>query len=196
MVYKTQIRLILSKQLSDMRHFFWLTTLLGCQANSSKDLAPFANKINMQLEVSHQVEVLYTDSGYLKAKITAPVVNNYSGNDPYQEMPQGIKAYTYYLDGGLASSISAQYAVRKQGGGVIEARNKVVITNVKGDTLNTEQLFWKEKEKRIYTNKFVRITTPTKIFFGDGLESNQEFTHYRIINLRGVATVNQNETKF
>jgi LPS export ABC transporter protein LptC len=174
-----------------------ISGLCACHANTDQDLAPFKNRINMQLEISEKVTVLYTDSGYLRAKLTAPVVHNYSGNDPYQEMPKGIKAYTYYVPSGeLASSITANYAIRKQGGGSIEARNKVVITNTKGDTLNTEQIFWQEKEKRIYTNKFVRIATPNKIFFGDGLEANQEFTRYRIIHLRGVATVNENQASF
>jgi hypothetical protein len=52
-------------------------------------------------------------------------------------------------------------------------------------------LVWNEKIQKFYTEKFVKITTPTQIIYGDGLESNQNFSEYKIINIKGIIGVNK-----
>jgi hypothetical protein len=61
--------------------------------------------------------------------------------------------------------------------------------NNKGDTLRTELLTWDESTQKIYTDKFIRITTPEQIILGDGLESNTEFTEYKIFKIRGTISL-------
>ena len=75
----------------------------------------------------------------------------------------------------------------------MEADRNVVVVNKKGERLNTEQLYWDETKHIIYTNKAVTITTATEILDGDGLQSNEDFTDYKITSLHG--TVMLNETK-
>lgn len=41
------------------------------------------------------------------------------------------------------------------------------------------------KAERIYSDKFVRITTEDEILYGEGFESNQEFTNWKIIKPTG-----------
>ena len=62
----------------------------------------------------------------------------------------------------------------------------VVLVNVKGDTLRTELLNWDESKQLIYTDQFVRITTPDEIITGTGFESNAEFTKYKISKISGT----------
>ena len=52
-------------------------------------------------------------------------------------------------------------------------------------------LIWNEKIQKFYTDKFVTITTPTQIIYGDGLESNQNFSDYTILKVKGVFGVNK-----
>jgi lipopolysaccharide export system protein LptC len=68
----------------------------------------------------------------------------------------------------------------------------VVVTNAKNEQLNTEELVWNEKLQKFYTEKFVKISTPTQVIYGDGLESNQTFTQYKITNVKGIIGVNKN----
>jgi LPS export ABC transporter protein LptC len=74
----------------------------------------------------------------------------------------------------------------------MEARNNVVVTNSKGETLNTEQLMWDERSEKLYSDVFVKITTPDQIIFGEGFESNQNFTQYRINKIKGTIKVKNN----
>lgn len=59
-------------------------------------------------------------------------------------------------------------------------KNNVEAISVKGDKLNTEELTWNQKTQKISSDKFVKITTRDEIIFGDGFESNQDLTNYKI----------------
>jgi hypothetical protein len=66
-----------------------------------------------------------------------------------------------------------------------------VVVNEAGDTMYTEKLIWEEKAERIYTDQYVRIIRPDEIIYGDGMESNQNFTKYKILNIRGTIALNE-----
>jgi hypothetical protein len=39
----------------------------------------------------------------------------------------------------------------------------------------------------------VRITTPTEVLYGNGMEANSDFTWYQITNTKGTVQVNKGE---
>jgi hypothetical protein len=51
--------------------------------------------------------------------------------------------------------------------------------------LRTEQLFWDEKMRRIYSNVNSYVEQPDGIHFGQGFESDQEFHHWEFRHYRG-----------
>jgi hypothetical protein len=66
----------------------------------------------------------------------------------------------------------------------------VVAVNVDHDTLNTELLVWYELHRKIYSNKAVRIKKKEEIWYGDGFESNEDFTKYKIFHITGIVKRN------
>ena len=64
---------------------------------------------------------------------------------------------------------------------LIHLRNDVRVTNEKDEKLRSEELFWDQAAQKIYTNKVVRITRDGETITGEGLESNENFTKYRIL---------------
>jgi hypothetical protein len=73
------------------------------------------------------------------------------------------------------------------------ARDSVMLKDKEGKILQTELLTWDEETDRIFTDKFVKITTPTEILYGDGLEANQDFTRYEIKNIKGRIKIEDGE---
>jgi len=132
----------------------------------------------------------YTDSGRVKFKITAPLLERYGGDDPQQIATKGINVDFYDDSNHMNGHISANYAIRHEKTGLMEGDNNVVVVNKKGEKLNTEQLFWSQGKHLIYTNKYVQIKTASEIIYGDGLESNEDFTDYKITNIRGTVMLN------
>ena len=140
-------------------------------------------------EQGEMVEVLYTDSGHVQMRITAPVMNHYTFNVPeaYTEMPKGIYVEFFNDSGKVKTTLKADYAVRYEKSKRTEAQKNVVVVNVNGEVLNTEKLNWDEAGKRIYTDVFVKITTKRDVLRGTGMESNQDFTEYEIRNISGTS---------
>ena len=68
-------------------------------------------------------------------------------------------------------------------------RKNVVVINEKGNQLNTEHLVWDEKQQKLLSNEFVKITTPDEIMYGTGFEANQDFSKYRIFNIKGTISL-------
>lgn len=112
---------------------------------------------------------------------------------PYTELPSGVHVEFYDEAMKVNSTLDAKYALRKDQESIMEAKNDVVVVNAKGEKLNTEHLTWNERTAKIYSDKFVKITTPDKIIFGNGFEANQDFTSYKIFNIKGTITINKDE---
>ena len=53
----------------------------------------------------------------------------------------------------------------------------------------TSQLFWDQKQEKVYSDKFMRIEQEDKIITGIGFESNQDMTQYKIFNSQGIFPV-------
>ncbi|MBM3410659.1 MAG: LPS export ABC transporter periplasmic protein LptC, partial [Bacteroidetes bacterium] len=107
------------------------------------------------------------------------------------EMTRGIKATFYDQNGRVNSKLTAREAFRFPRKRLMQARGNVVVTNSEGDTLFTERLQWEEQKGRISSDAYVRIVRPDEVLYGDGLESDDRFENYRIINTRGSFKVQQ-----
>lgn len=148
---------------------------------------------NFPVESSKNIETMYSDSAKLKIRLTSPQMDRYIKKNPYIEFPKGVQIEFYDHAMKVTTKLNANYAIRYEAEKRMEAKRDVVVVNEKGETLNTEHLIWDEQTKKVYTDEFVKITTDKEIIYGDGLESNQDFTQYKIKNIKGTITINHNE---
>jgi LPS export ABC transporter protein LptC len=145
-------------------------------------------------EISFNTTILMSDSALLKIKVVTPKLVRYSDEEnPYVEFPEGLKLILFDSLGRVESTLEANYGVNYPKEKRVEVKNNVIVENIKKETLNTEHLTWLREEQRIFTEEYVKITTPDEIIYGDGLESNESFTKYRIKNIKGVISVNSEE---
>lgn len=146
-------------------------------------------------ETGKNVEIIYSDSAKIKVKITGPVLEHYSKDTAYVLFPKGVHTLFYDDSAKVKTELTAKYAIRYENLGRMEARNDVVLVNEKGERLNTEKLTWDEQKKLIYTDAFVKIKTADEIIYGDGLESNEDFTKYKIKNIKGTLGLTEEQKK-
>lgn len=166
--------------------------LFSCE-NKITDIQNLTAYKKMPVNVARDVEIIYSDSGKMKLLLRTPLLNTYEDDDPRAEMPEGLKVFFYNDDKTISSYLTAKYAISYENTKVMEAKQNVVIVNEKGERLNTEHITWKQNERKIVSNKFVRITTPDKIMFGDGLESDETFSDWIIKRPRGEIYVNSED---
>lgn len=68
------------------------------------------------------------------------------------------------------------------------AIDSVVAVSDSGVTLTTDELIWKNKTKKISSDKFVRIISDDEIIEGYGFESDQNLTNYTIFNITYITS--------
>ena len=157
--------------------------------NNIEEVKKVATNNNYPIETGKDVVINYTDSGFTKALVKAPLLERYANETKnYTEMRKGIDVKFLNKNGSVESFLKAKYAIRFDRDKKMIARNDVEVLNINGDTLRTEELTWDETKQRVYSNKFVRITTKDEIIMGDGFESDVSFKNPKIFKIRGVVS--------
>ena len=162
----------------------------GC-SNDLNTIKKVTERNHLPQETGFDVEMYYSDSARLKVKMITPLLKHFVNDTSYIEFPKGVHAYFYDDSSLVKTELTSKYGIRYESISKIEVRDSVVLTNAKGERLNTQHLTWDEQKKKIYTNDFVTITTKKEIIYGDGLESDQEFSDYKIKNIKGSLQVDQ-----
>lgn len=176
---------------------FFCMSMFGCSQKASRhDIENWAKQLDsLSVEIAHNVEIRYTDSAYLKAIIKAPLMEHHDDpTDPFTVMPEGVTAQFYGLSGNEESNLRADYAINYEKKKLIHLKRNVHVINSLGEELISEELFWDQNTRKIYTEKQVKIKRGEEVIIGrEGLTSNETFTKYRIG--RPVGTVNVPDQK-
>lgn len=165
-----------------------LTVFIACKTDK-EEITKVTEVSKLPQESGRNVEILYSDSGMIQMKLTSSRIDRHAGETPYLEFPEGLVVDFYDENLNIKSKLSANYAIRYEKEKKMEAKKNVVVVNVKGEKLNTEHLIWDEAREKIYTNEFVKITMKDEVLYGEGLESNQDFTRYRILKIKGTLSI-------
>lgn len=172
--------------------FFLALFGIGCE-NDIEKVKLVTGKDQMPIESAQGLDVIYSDSAVVKVKLKAKTMRRYGGEDPFTEMPEGIRVEFFDRDMQSKTTLTASKAIKKDKSQTMEASGNVEVINAKGEKLNTEHLVWNEITRKISSNEFVKISTNDKIIFGNGFESNQDFSNYRIFKITGTININRNE---
>jgi len=192
MVRKEKVLLVLRNSLFYLPVFLFLLPVIlftGCQ-DDLKTVDVNIQQKNSPAMSAKNIEVIFSDSGKIQAKLYSPLINRYAGNDPFMEFPKGFKVLIYDSVMRVESIITGNYGKRRESLRIMEARGNVVVRNeVTKKQLNTESLTWDENSRMIYSNVKAKITTADKVLFVEGLESNESFTWYKFRRVTGEMIV-------
>ncbi len=159
-----------------------LVFITSC-TNNIEDVNTITKKYDVTKDVGENVKIIYSDSAQIKLTIEAPILERYNdSNEPQDVFPKGI-FISFLNDQKVATSwLKADYAVRSPRKQNMIAKGNVVFYNIENDRLNTSELIWDEAKKKIYTEKFIRITQPSKgdTIYGMGFETDSEFKRMEI----------------
>jgi LPS export ABC transporter protein LptC len=194
MVCKKKVLLTLNSSLFRLLYRLGLfSNLMLVMASCGNDLEK-VNAITLKISgpsmSAKNIEVLFSDSGKIQAKLTSVLLNKFEGQNPYMEFPRGFKVVFYDSTGSVESTIEGNYGKQDEITRVMEAKGNVIVRNVaKDQQINTEELTWNENKMLIYSDVKVKITTANKVLFSDGLKANESFSWYEFVNPHGQMTV-------
>jgi LPS export ABC transporter protein LptC len=124
-------------------------------------------------------DLKYTDSGRIKSVLVSPKMLDYATVEfPFTEFPQGIDV-TLFDNKEKKTFVSSDYAVSFKGTNIIDLRGNVRITNETGQIMETEQLYFDQKNEWFFTEKKFKFTDPKGVSVGQGIDFRKDF---KIIN--------------
>ena len=149
------------------------------------------NNQNMMTQQSENLTVIQTKEGNLSFRFSAPLLEEYEyAEEPYIEFRKGIEIETYNdSTQTVEAKLSANYAIFMKRQQLWEAKGNVRGSNADGNQLETEQLFWNQKSKRVYSNVDSKITQKGDVIYADGFESNERFDDFVMRKVKGKVTV-------
>lgn len=170
-------------------HFLlFLAVLAGCTTAELREPVEYTGPMREM----DNMDMLYTEAGAVKAKMKSPQVFEFENGD--REFPKGINMEFYDAQGKLESTLRADHAFFFKDQNQWRGRGNVVVNNVlKDEQLNTEELFWKPDEKRIFTDKFVTIRQQTDVIAGEGMEAKQDLSDFEMKRVTGEFEVDEQE---
>ena len=142
-------------------------------------------------EIAENVESYMSQDGKVKAKLISPLMLRTESDTPVVEFPKTLRVDFYGDSIKLESRLFAKYGRYQENQGKVFLRDSVVVFNIKGDTLFTNELWWDRDKAIFYTDKHVLIKQPfNQQFEGkDGMTADQSFKSWTLLNGSGVRNV-------
>lgn len=169
-----------------------LFLLFSCTSNETEQIAPVNNRADIPRLHALQVSTVISDSGITRYRINTPQWDIYDkASQPYWEFPVGVHFERFDESLKVDANIHCEYAKFLESEQLWELKGNVRATNIKGELFETEQLFWNQREEKIYSDSLIKITQESYIITGIGFESNQEMTRYQVKNTTGVIPVTE-----
>ena len=132
--------------------------------------------------------IVQTENSGLQMRAEAPLMEKYEKGDTlsYELFPEGFNVFGYTDEGLLETRITsdnARHLKYKDGRETWEAFGNVVVQNlIKQETMETDTLYWDQKEEKIYTHRYVKMYSPQGFMQGYGMESDQRARDSRLFN--------------
>ena len=161
---------------------FSFLLLLGCSSDLKQIDKMFAED-SRPLEKGSNIRTIYSDSANLLLILESPLfVSKELEKEKILEYPNGIKISFLDHNNIAKSWLIADRAINKIKDKKFVANGNVKLFNKSNDKLESSELIWDEKNEILYTEKFVKITQPSKgdTLYGYGFVSNREFTEFEI----------------
>lgn len=138
------------------------------------------------------VSTFISDSGYVRYHITTPLWQMFEeAKDPFWRFPGGLELEQYDLALKPQANIrsdSATYFSRRR---LWRLDGNVVMVNVDGDSFLTNQLFWDQQQRKVYSDSFIHIVRTDRVIEGYGFTSNENMTAYLVHRPTGIIPVDR-----
>ncbi len=166
--------------------------LPSCREDKKIDVASRLRPERMPTMSTVNVSTLISDSGITQYKIVSPLWLVYDNADtPYWNFPKGLYLRKYDPLFHVIATVAADSARYFKNQRIWRLDGNVELTKAPKDIFLTQQLFWDERRKQIYSDSFIHIETATHILEGHGFVSNDQLTGYRIIRPTGIFPVDR-----
>jgi LPS export ABC transporter protein LptC len=139
------------------------------------------------VEEGTTIESFLSQDGKMKARLTAPTMLRYLNDTQRIVFPKTMHVDFYNDSLKIESTLFAKYGTYLEGEHKVFLKDSVVVINIKGDTLRTEELWWDQNRQLFYTDKPAYIRQPEQRFDGlYGMQADQNFRKWTLFQASGA----------
>jgi LPS export ABC transporter protein LptC len=145
-------------------------------------------KYNGPLMSTENLNVIYSDSGRVKVKLTTAQQLKFQNED--EVYPKAVYITFYDKNGVEYSSLRGDSGRYEKSNGLYKVMGNVFFFNrLQQQSLITDLLNWSPLRKKVYTDRKFTIKTPKEELHGIGMDADQDFTHYTMRKTKGTFAV-------
>ncbi len=125
--------------------------IVACE-NDIKEVEALGKK-KINVDEAHNIESYLSQNATMKAKLTAPLMLRTQADTPITEFPKTLHVDFYNDSTLIESQLFAKYGRYLQNENKVYLKDSVVVFNIKGDTLRSDELYWDQDKQLFYTDK-------------------------------------------
>ena len=140
--------------------------------------------------LTHNDTMMVSDSGLFRFKMISKTWEVFDkAKDPHSRYPDGFYLEQFDSTFNIVTTIKADtvwnYTLRK----LSKLKGNVFIRNIKNETFSGDELYWDQRNHKIYSNLPVVVNRPDQMTLrGTGFEANERMTNYKFMNVGEMAS--------
>ena len=159
---------------------------MGC-SNDEQAVSALRQQFTGAMIEQHNVQIVYSDSGMAKIRVTTGVWEDYSSDDeqPRQVFRQGFRVEILDQQGRVTGHLKAQKAVRRMSDQVWVLTGEVEVVQGGGNALYSDAMEWDRVNQVFRSESKVRIIDKGEEVQGKGFEAKEDLSQYTIFAVSG-----------
>lgn len=176
---------------------------LGCGRRASTPTSAGGPDEAAPRQISYDTRFVLNQGDRRRAAIEAGQMEQYSRGDSTFSLllgapdtvqartPARVTAWLFDAEGDSSATLTADSLIYFDQRGQFEAFGDVVVITQNEKQLRSEYLTWDEADRKIRTDRFVRITTPSERVEGYGLVADENLDTYQIGRFTAQVTIEE-----
>jgi LPS export ABC transporter protein LptC len=180
------------------RRIFIVCTLalliVSCR-NDIQQVRAITEKNTHATQISYNATYTFSEKGKKQTRLEANLLEQFDleGDEDFLLASNGFSMVFFDSLGREEARLTARNGKYEEKKKLLTAWDSVVLANSVGEKLETEEIIYMQDSARIVSDKFVTITLQGGTMLrGQGFESNDSFTRYRIMQPTGDIIVEEN----
>ena len=133
------------------------------------------------------ITTLVSDSGVTKYRITSPRWDIYDeSKTPCWKFPKGLFLEQFDTTLNIEATFRCDSAVYLKNAKLWHFMGNVRSSNVRDEKFFTNELYWSQNDKKVYSDSFIHIERPDRVLEGYGFTSNERLTTYTLKRPMGI----------
>lgn len=168
-------------------YVFCLIFTTNCKNNETKmQNIQSTTQEKLPDQICYNLDIAFIDSSNTKATVKAKRAKVFADSNK-TFLDSGVFVQFFNEFGKKTGNLTAKNVeINDLTKDMFATGNVVVISDSSKTKLQTNELEWKNNTKKIYSNVYVKITSPNEIIEGFGLESDEKLNNYKIFKVTGI----------